>query len=110
MVSLNRTILIISSDFTHNADSQTALQNDRKSISLLPDKKISDIVGITNDCRQCTAFLFGYLKNTATAFKLVENTNSFAVSGENPDSVTSYLSAYFIAVTATNDGQLEYLR
>jgi hypothetical protein len=40
----------------------------------------------------------------------VENTNSFAVSGENPDSVTSYLSAYFIAATATNDGQLEYLR
>lgn len=97
MVNLNETVLVVSSDFTHYTSIQKARSNDQKSISLLPGKKIEDVESITNDCKQCTAFLFGYLKSTDTDFKLVFNKNSYDISGQDPENVTSYVGAYFIA-------------
>lgn len=97
IVNLNETVLVISSDFTHYTSTQKAKLNDQKSISLLPSKKLEDVELITNDCKQCTAFLFGYLKGTDTDFKLVFNKNSFDISGQDPESVTSYVGAYFTA-------------
>lgn len=95
IVNVNETILIMSSDFTHNASIQIAKQNDEKSIKLLSQKKFTDVRSITNDCPQCTAFLFGYLNHASTNFKLIFNQNSFDLSKENQDSVTSYVGAYF---------------
>ena len=95
MVDLNQTVLIVSSDFTHYSSTEKAKQNDQKSISLLPSKNLENVNGITNDCKQCTAFLFGYLKNTNTKFELLFNKNSFDISGEDSRNVTSYVGAYF---------------
>jgi AmmeMemoRadiSam system protein B len=92
---LKHTVLIISSDFSHNVSIKTALENDQKSIKLLPSKKLEDVNAITNDCKQCTALLFGYLNNKNTNFKLIYNKNSFDLSGQNPGDVTSYVGAYF---------------
>lgn len=97
MVNLNETVLIISSDFTHYTSTEEAKLNDEKSIILLPNKKLEDIDSITNDCKQCTAFLFGYLKDINTDFELIFNKNSFDLSGQNLENVTSYVGAYFVA-------------
>jgi AmmeMemoRadiSam system protein B len=91
------TILVVSSDFTHDSSTQIAKLNDQKSINLLPNKKLENINSITNDCKQCTAFLFGYLQNIDTDFKLIFNKNSFDLSEKNPNSATSYVGAYFVA-------------
>jgi len=97
IVNLDETVLVISSDFNHYTSIQKARSNDEKSIKLLPNKKLEEVNLITNDCKQCTAFLFGYLKNTDTDFKLIFNKNSFDLSGQDPENVTSYIGAYFIA-------------
>lgn len=97
MVNLGETTVIISSDFTHNASIQAAKLNDQKSIELLPGKKLDDVESITNDCKQCTAFLFGYLKNIDSGFKLVFSKNSYDLSGQDPENVTSYVGVYFTA-------------
>lgn len=94
-VDVNSTLLVISSDFSHDSTIKTAIQNDQKSISLLPNINLRDINSITNDCKQCTAFLFGYLKNINTKFTLLFNKNSFDISGVNPDGVTSYVGIYY---------------
>ncbi|QQG41713.1 MAG: AmmeMemoRadiSam system protein B [Candidatus Woesebacteria bacterium] len=96
MVNLNQTALIISSDFSHYTSVENAKLNDQKSIDLLPSKRLEDVGLITNDCKQCTAFLFGYLKNTNTDFKLVSNLNSFDISGKESENVTSYVGGYFV--------------
>lgn len=95
MVDVNHTLVVISSDFTHYTSIEEAKENDQKSIQLLPNKNIEDVVAITNDCTQCTAFLFGYLKNTDTTFKRIFNINSYDISGKDPENVTSYIGAYF---------------
>lgn len=95
IVNLEETLLVVSSDFTHYSTKQVANINDKKSIDSLPNKKIEEIDNITNDCRQCIAFLFGYLKDTDTNFELVFNKNSYDISGEDPDNVTSYVGANY---------------
>lgn len=90
------TLLVVSSDFTHKADVQTAAARDRKSIDLLPTLNLADTAGITNDCRQCIALLFGYLHGQNVTFHLVFNTTSYSISGENPADVTSYVGAYYL--------------
>lgn len=94
-VNLNETLLVVSSDFSHHATVDQAIKNDQKSIELLPHKKVEEISSITNDCQQCTAFLFGYLTNINTDFNLVSNQNSYDLSGEKNNNITSYVNAYF---------------
>ena len=94
---LKNSLLVISSDYSHNVAVEKAKLNDQKSISQLPNKYLDDVKSITNDCLQCTAFLFGYLKNTDTDFKLIYNNNSFDLSHQNPEDVTSYVGSYFVA-------------
>lgn len=95
-VDPRQTILIMSSDFSHNISSGAARLADTKSAKLLMSKNSENISGINNDCRQCTAFLFGYLKRIKTEFRLIFNKNSFDISGKDPDSVTSYIGAYYL--------------
>jgi AmmeMemoRadiSam system protein B len=95
LLDINRTVLIISSDFSHGLSQENARISDKKSIMYLPGKKISDINEVSNDCPACTAFLFGYLDNTPTDFILNFNRNSFDISDENPGSVTSYVGGYY---------------
>jgi len=94
-INPKETLLVISSDFSHYVTTEEAQKNDQKSIELLPNKKTEEINQISNDCKQCIAFLFGYLRNKKTNFELISNKNSFDISQENPENVTSYMGAYF---------------
>lgn len=96
LVNSKEAILVISSDFSHNVSREQASINDIRSISLLRGMKVGSLNLVENDCRQCVAFLFGYLEDNNPSFEFVANKNSFDISGENPNSVTSYIAAYFI--------------
>ncbi len=94
LVDFNKTLLIISSDFSHEASVQKASENDKKSISALQTIDIKKINQIENDCGQCIAFMYGFMGKSNT-FVIVKNTNSYDVSGHSPESVTSYVSGYY---------------
>lgn len=91
------TLLIISSDFSHLKTPDQAQRDDQQSIRALESHTLIDVPLIDSDCKVCMATLFGYLENLPTQFQLVENTDSFAISGQEPESVTSYVSGYFVA-------------
>ena len=90
----DNSFLIISSDFSHNASINQALANDKKSIQYL-DNLEGDINDVTNDCKQCLIVLSGFLNDDEYSFTLVDNKNSFDVSGEDKSSVTSYVFGYY---------------
>lgn len=94
LVDSNKTLLIVSSDFSHEASIQKASENDKKSISALQNLDIEKINQIENDCRQCIAFMYGFMGKSNT-FVVVKNTNSYDVSDHSPESVTSYVSGYY---------------
>lgn len=95
-VKSEETLLVISSDFSHSASREQARLNDWKSIDLLKEMEMDSLNLVENDCKQCVAFLYGYLEGKNVDFELVSNRNSFDFSGESPQSVTSYVSVYFI--------------
>jgi len=88
-------ILIISSDFSHQSTPVQAQQNDQVSIEALSDENIDRIGDITCDCRQCIALLYGYLKNKPSSFEFISNTTSQNYGETDLTNLTSYLSAYF---------------
>lgn len=89
-----KTLLVISSDFSHYIPSEEAKQNDLESVEILKTKDKDKINLIKNDCPECVAFLFGYLDENSE-FNLIENTNSFEISGKDENYVTSYISAFY---------------
>ena len=72
-----RTLLIISSDFSHHVSAETAAQNDRLSRQILEERDFFKIANINCDCRAGMALLFGYLSDLPVQFKLNKNTTSF---------------------------------
>jgi poly-gamma-glutamate synthesis protein (capsule biosynthesis protein) len=97
--SLNKnSILIVSSDFSHNLSYQEAQVADKKSVEALKNLNLENIKNITNDCKQCMAVLSGFLGEDKNNYKfsLQDNKNSFDISGEDKNSVTSYVSGIFI--------------
>ena len=88
-------LLIISSDFSHYTTQEKAYLNDQRSIEVFKSKQMSEINDIECDCRPCIAFLFGYLADKTVTFELLENTDSYNISEEGPNNVTSYISAYY---------------
>lgn len=94
-ISRGRSIMIVSSDFCHNLPAAAARSADQKSIVALKNLNISGLGAVNNDCRQCLALLAGYLDGKNYDFTLVDNTNSFEISSQDPDFVTSYVSGYY---------------
>ena len=90
-------ILIISSDFSHQSTPAQANQNDQASIEALSAQNIDKIEDITCDCRQCIALLYGYLQNQSSTFDFIANTTSQNYGETDLTNLTSYLSAYFIS-------------
>jgi MEMO1 family protein len=95
-INQEETLLVISSDFSHEVSDKQSKLNDKESIKYLPNKKVEEVKFIENDCKQCSAFLDGYLADIETDFKLIFNQNSFEISRESPGSVTSYVGGYFV--------------
>jgi len=88
-------ILIISSDFSHQSTLPQANQNDQASIEALSSQKIDKIGDIACDCKQCIALLYGYLQNQPSSFEFIANTTSRDYGETNLTNLTSYISAYF---------------
>jgi len=88
-------ILIISSDFSHQSTPAQANQNDQASIEAISAQNIDKIGDITCDCRQCIALLYGYLQNKPSTFDFIANTTSQNYGETVLTNLTSYLSAYF---------------
>lgn len=91
-----KAILIVSSDFSHNATVKEAGINDKESIQALKNLNVDNINKVTNDCKQCLAVLSGFLGDDKKYdFSLIDNKNSFDISLQNGNSVTSYVSGYY---------------
>ena len=90
----SKTLMVISIDFSHYITASEAKKQDEQSIEILKTKDKEKISLVSNDCPQCIAFLFGYL-GEKPEFNLIENSNSFEISGEDKDYVTSYVAAYY---------------
>jgi len=97
------TLLIVSSDFSHDATPDQAAQNDAKSIDELKNISPADIKNITSDCKQCVAVMQTYLAGKDLKFNATGSLNSFDISGADPESVTSYVFGYY---TAKSDIQI----
>lgn len=92
-------LLIVSSDFSHDATPDQAAQNDAKSIDELKNIGSSNIKNITSDCKQCLAVMQIYLADKDLKFNATASLNSFDISNADPDSVTSYVFGYYAAKT-----------
>lgn len=91
-----KTILVVSSDFSHHATVQSAKKDDAQMVIALQNLSGADLSTFQNDCRACLAILDGYLSEIPTrpTFHLIENKNSTDFGGKDED-VTSYVSAYY---------------
>jgi len=98
IVDLDTTLLVISSDFSHEVLPEMAGLNDEKSKQAINNLHLENISSIECDCKPCMAFLAGYLEEEERYFfKVVDNktSNDF---GEIQSRVTSYISGYFVKV------------
>jgi len=90
----DKTILIISSDFSHHATISEAMENDKKSIQALQNLKLENLNNVTCDCRNCLAFALGFT-GEGKKFVLLDNKNSADFDGGDKD-ITSYVAGYYI--------------
>jgi AmmeMemoRadiSam system protein B len=88
-------ILIVSSDFSHNLASDEALIKDKTSINSLRSLTSENINKVTSDCKQCLSVLSGFFGDEKYRFNLIDNKNSFDISSEDKNSVTSYVSGFY---------------
>lgn len=91
----DKNILIVSSDFSHNVTLADAIDDDAKSIEVLSITNLNRIDEIECDCRQCIAFLYGFISEVNSEFVLLENTNSSYYGDTSESNLTSYISAYY---------------
>ena len=95
----NNAFLVVSSDFSHNLTSGASSIADKKSVEILKNLDTDNLDKATNDCKQCLAVLSGFLGDKKYKFNLIDNKNSFDISGEDKDSVTSYVSGFYAKKT-----------
>lgn len=91
----DRTLLIVSSDFSHDVSSGEAEKNDLASIQSLKNLNEKNIDTVNSDCKACMAVLQGYVKDSQNKFYLNENKNS-SDFGSQDKTVTSYVSGYYL--------------
>ncbi len=89
-------LLIVSSDFSHNVNEKKAYENDTNSIRSLVSSDLANIDSIESDCKQCIAFLYGFLSHRPNKFHFMDNKTSADFGSENEENLTSYISAYYI--------------
>lgn len=94
-ISGNSSVLIVSSDFSHNLSIEESETKDKLSIEVLSNLKSGELKEINNDCRQCLAVLQGFLSEKNYDFNLIDSKNSFDFSDHKDETVTSYVSGYY---------------
>jgi AmmeMemoRadiSam system protein B len=86
-------LLIASLDFSHEVPLNQAQINDQKSIEVLTHLDQENIGQISCDSLPTLQVLFAYLENKGVKQgKLLNQSDSYQISGENPTSVTSYIT------------------
>jgi len=95
------TLLLISSDFSHEATIKDSEQQDTASIRALSSLSISAVPNITSDCQTCIATAFGYLTGAGAKFQVIEQQHSYALSGQDENRVTSYISGLYVVGSST---------
>ena len=100
-----RTLLLISSDFSHHGDLSQTLAHDAASLRTLQSFTTQTVVndtfvspatfaaGIHNDCAACWYAAWGYF-GRAPRFSLVANRNSTDYGGAESE-ITSYVTGWF---------------
>lgn len=100
-------LLIVSSDFSHDSTIAEALGNDIKSINVLKNLNKDSFGQITSDCKQCIAAMESFLpEGQSLKFNIAASKNSFDISGQGEDSVTSYIFGYY---TQKNAAQILFV-
>lgn len=91
-----RTLVLASIDFTHNADSQTAQNNDRRSINAIQNNRFDEFYSLALDSPASLYALSAYTRLQGAEFTLLNNQNSALLSGKAElKNVTSYITGYF---------------
>jgi len=91
-------LVLVSVDFTHEESSEQATANDHESIVALKRFNFDQIYSLKTDSNPSLYTLLSYLKNKSVRATLIEKSNSFELSGEHSESVTSYVTLYFSKV------------
>ena len=95
-ISCNNCLLIASVDFSHEVSSDQAKKNDQISADILINQKLDDLKKIEVDSLPTLQTLLLFLKEqNAREVQLVDSSNSYKISGINPESVTSYISMIY---------------
>lgn len=86
-------LLIASLDFSHEVPLSQSKINDQKSQEILENLAEDQLNQVTCDSLPVLQVLFAYLqeKNIKQG-KIINQSNSYQISGQNPESVTSYLT------------------
>lgn len=90
----NETLLVVSSDFSHNTTHEQAEEWDRNSLEVIKNLDGAQFDELHNDCRSCIALLAGFLNGEKHNFHLIESKDSTDFGGTNSN-VTSYISGFF---------------
>ena len=92
----DKSLLIVSTDFSHQVSEDQAIENDINSIKSLASMNFDSIDTIKSDCNQCIAFLYGFISNESSRFRLVDNKTSSDFGSQDEQNLTSYISGYFV--------------
>jgi AmmeMemoRadiSam system protein B len=97
VVGQKKALLIISADFSHYKDSDTAQAEDKASIAILETMDKEKISSMAVDTPASIQVLMEYASAKGATFQLRENSNSAILSGQKDiKSTTSYVSGYYI--------------
>lgn len=92
----NNCLVIVSSDFSHEVDAETAKKQDHISMEILANPNVETVDRITSDSIPALRTLFYFLQFDNSNYRtILHNSNSFEISGENPESVTSYITVFY---------------
>lgn len=89
------TVLIVSSDFAHGVNQETAARLDAASIANLKNLHGENINKISCDFRPGLATLWGFLGERGGTFSLVNHKTSLDYGSKDPNNLTSYITAYY---------------
>jgi len=90
-----KSLVLVSVDFTHEESSTQAEINDQEGIEALRNFSFEKIYSLKTDSNPSLYALLSYLEDKEVKATLLENSDSFKLSGVHSESVTSYVTMYF---------------
>lgn len=91
MTNHQKTLLVVSTDLAHGVGIEELKKIQQINKQIFFNQDLKNLDQVTSDCKNCLALLFSYLEGQDSTFHLISDNNSFAISGEDSNNVTSYL-------------------